>query len=133
MLAGLNPDSPVWTVALTCFVIGLGLGWVASPTLIAAQSSVDWAERGVVTGSNMFARSMGSALGIAVFGAIVNGSLGHSVGGHVSSTASGIPLSVLDAALHKVFLTSGLLAVLLVVAVLLMPRRSALSPSESAT
>ena len=115
LLASLNPDSPVWTVAPTCFVIGLGLGWVASPTLIAAQSSVDWAERSVVTGTNMFARSMGSALGIAVFGAIVNGSLGQTVGGHASSTASAIPVHVLDPALHKVFLASGVLAMLLAV------------------
>jgi EmrB/QacA subfamily drug resistance transporter len=133
LLANLNPESPIWAVALTCFVIGLGLGWVASPTLIAAQSSVDWAERGVVTGTNMFARSMGSALGIAVFGAIVNGSLGQPVGGHASSTASGVPVSVLGPALHTVFLASGVLAILLTVAVLLMPRRSALSPPESAT
>ena len=133
LLAGLSPDSPIWTVAVTCFVIGLGLGWVASPTLIAAQSSVEWAERGVVTGTNMFARSMGSALGIAVFGAIVNGSLGQPVGGHASSTASGIPVNVLAPALHTVFLASAVLAVLLTVAVLLMPRHSVLSPTESAT
>ena len=43
-------DSAVWQVAVCCFVVGLGMGLVASPTLIAAQSSVGWAERGVVTG-----------------------------------------------------------------------------------
>lgn len=61
------------TTALACFVVGLGLGLVASPTLIAAQSSVPWSERGVVTGANMFLRSMGSAVGVAVFGAVANG------------------------------------------------------------
>ncbi len=60
-------------VGLCCFVIGLGLGLTASPSLIAAQSSVEWKERGVVTGANMFARSIGSAVGIAVLGALVNG------------------------------------------------------------
>ncbi len=129
LLANLQPGSSVWSVALSCFVLGLGLGWVASPTLIAAQSSVAWAERGVVTGTNMFARSMGSALGIAVFGAIVNGSLGVSAGGHGSSTASGIPVGLLDPALHTVFLASGVLAVLLAGAVLLMPRHTVISPT----
>ena len=61
-----------WTTAIACFVVGLGLGLVASPTLIAAQSSVAWTERGVVTGANMFLRSMGSAVGVAIFGAIAN-------------------------------------------------------------
>ncbi len=66
-------------VGTSCFVIGAGLGFVAAPALIAAQSSVDWGERGVVTGANMFARSMGSAVGVAALGALVNGILrGHS-------------------------------------------------------
>ncbi|MBN9325908.1 MAG: MFS transporter, partial [Cellulomonas sp.] len=56
----------VLVVGLTCFVVGLGLGLVAAPSLIAAQSSVGWGERAVVTGANMFARSMGSAVGVAV-------------------------------------------------------------------
>jgi MFS family permease len=59
-------------VAAICFVIGAGMGLLAPPTLIAAQSSVQWNERGVATGTNMFARSLGSAIGVAVFGAIAN-------------------------------------------------------------
>ena len=63
----------VLAVGLACFVIGAGLGLVASPSLIAAQSSVGWNERGVVTGANLFSRSMGSAVGVAALGALVNG------------------------------------------------------------
>ena len=62
--------------AIACFVIGGGMGLLAVPTLIAAQASVEWAERGVVTGNNMFARSLGSAIGVAVFGAIANSIFG---------------------------------------------------------
>jgi MFS family permease len=114
----------VWQVAATCFVLGFGFGLVISPTLISAQSAVDWQRRGVVTGTNVFARSMGSALGIAVFGAIANSSLHQQVGDHISSTASGIPASVLEPALHKVFLAAGVVAVLVAAAVLIMPNRS---------
>jgi EmrB/QacA subfamily drug resistance transporter len=121
----LGPHSSIWQVGLTCFVIGLGMGWVASPTLVAAQASVDWEVRGVVTGTNMFARSMGSALGIAVFGAIANAGLNVGVGGHGSSTASGVPVSLLDPALHHVFLTAAVAAAGLVLAVLAMPRTPA--------
>jgi len=92
--------------------------------LISAQSAVDWERRGVVTGTNVFARSMGSALGIAVFGAIANSSLSQGVGGHISSTASAIPANVLEPALHKVFLAAGVVAVLVAAAVLIMPNRS---------
>jgi EmrB/QacA subfamily drug resistance transporter len=60
-------------IAVVCFVLGFGMGLVASPALVAAQSSVEWGERGVVTGTNMFARSVGSAIGVAILGAIANG------------------------------------------------------------
>ena len=66
----------ILTVGVCCFLIGLGMGLVASPSLIAAQSSVGWGERGVVTGTNMFARSVGSAVGVAALGAVVNARLG---------------------------------------------------------
>jgi EmrB/QacA subfamily drug resistance transporter len=128
LLVLLSADSSVWEVAATCFVIGLGMGLVASPTLIAGQAAVEWSVRGVVTGTNMFARSMGSAVGIAVFGALANASLAASGGGKVSSTAAGTPASALDPALHTVFVGSAAVAVVLLVAVLLMPRTPAHQP-----
>lgn len=65
-------------VALACFFVGLGLGLAVTPSMIAAQSSVQWNERGVVTGANLFARAIGSAVGVAVFGAIANAVIGHT-------------------------------------------------------
>src|SRR5690606_13576889 len=72
----IDAQSPLWQVAASCFLIGSGMGLVATPTLIAAQTSAEWSERGVVTSANMFARSLGSAVGVAVFGAIVNARIG---------------------------------------------------------
>ena len=111
-------------VAGSCFVIGLGMGLVASPSLIAAQASVDWAERGVVTGTNMFARSIGSAVGIAIFGAVANGIIS-SRGGEadpraVTAGASGVFIAVL------------LAAVLTVLAALFMPKVRAEAATEPA-
>ena len=124
MLWLISPQSSVWQLAATCFVVGLGLGLSAAPTLIAAQSAVDWSRRGVVTGTNMFARSIGSALGIAVFGAIANASLSTRIGGH-ATTAASIPPEALDPALHQVFVGSAVVAALLLVAVAIMPRTPA--------
>ncbi|WP_433874083.1 MFS transporter [Sinomonas atrocyanea] len=103
----------VFLVAASCFVTGLGMGLVASPTLIAAQASVDWHERGVVTGTNLFARSIGSALGVAVFGAVANAVYARGAADHATAVvpaSAAVFLSVLGAAL------------LAVVAVLAMPR-----------
>jgi MFS family permease len=124
----LSPESSIWQVAATCFVVGFGMGMSASPTLIAAQSSVDWERRGVVTGTNMFGRSMGSALGIAVFGAIANAALTSRTGGRLSTTTDGIPVGVLDSALHNVFLAAAVMAVVLAIAVALMPKTRAGQP-----
>ena len=63
-LALLARTPSVAAVAATCFVTGLGMGLIASPSLIAAQASVSWEERGVTTGANLFARSIGSAAGL---------------------------------------------------------------------
>jgi MFS family permease len=114
-LALLAHRPSVAVVAATCFVTGLGMGLIASPSLIAAQASVAWAERGVTTGANMFARSIGSAVGAAVFGAVANGVVaasGRPPTDPVAATDSGA----------AVFLAVLVAAALTVVAGLLMPK-----------
>ncbi|YAL84706.1 MDR family MFS transporter [Dermacoccaceae bacterium W4C1] len=111
----------LWLVAFGCFVVGIGLGFIASPTLIAAQASVDWSARGVVTGTNMFGRSLGSAVGVAIFGAIANAALGVRVGGH-QVTPDSVDPDRLAHAVHLVFVGSVALAVVMILAVAMMPR-----------
>jgi EmrB/QacA subfamily drug resistance transporter len=117
LLLLLDESSSVFQVGATSFVIGLGMGFTAAPTLIAAQSAVQWQQRGVVTGSNMFFRSAGSAVGVAVFGALVNATLG---GSEVESDR--VAPEALTTAVHHVFLGTTMLAVAMLAAVLLMPR-----------
>lgn len=117
-LTSVHPS--VFFVAASCFVVGLGMGLVATPTLIAAQSSVAWSERGVVTGTNMFARSIGSAVGVAVFGAIANAIILSSAGAEGASGAHS-PGAV-QAASTAVFTSVAIVAALTIVAGLAMPR-----------
>ncbi len=67
-----HADSGVWRVAVASFVIGIGMGWASVSTVVAIQSDVEWRDRGVATGTAMFLRSLGSAVGIAVFGSVFN-------------------------------------------------------------
>lgn len=110
----LGAASAVWQVAASCFVVGLGMGLIASPTLIAAQSSVGWSERGVVTATNLFARSIGSAVGVAAFGALANASLG------ATANAADDPAAV-AAASHDVFLATAVLAAAMFAAAWVLP------------
>ena len=107
-------------VAAACFVTGLGMGLVASPSLIAAQASVEWNERGVVTGTSMFARSIGSAVGVAVFGAVANAVFGTSGGPNQ-------PSAVVDAG-AAVFLAVLVATVLTALITTLMPKVRADDP-----
>ena len=110
----LGASSAVWQVAASCFVVGLGMGLIASPTLIAAQSSVGWSERGVVTATNLFARSIGSAVGVAAFGALANASLG------ATANAADDPAAV-AAASHDVFVATAVLAACMFAAAWVLP------------
>ena len=91
LLLTVDGDSSVLHLAAACFVMGIGFGYVASPAVVAAQTAVAWSRRGVATGANMFARSVGSAVGVAVFGAVVNSDVSEPLGAarpdieHVSS------------------------------------------------
>jgi EmrB/QacA subfamily drug resistance transporter len=115
MLLLLDGDTSVWQVGATSLVIGFGMGLTVSPTLIASQSSVGWQERGVVTANNMFLRSVGSALGTAVFGAVANATLR----GSDADPAKLVP------AVHHVFIGVLAVAVVIAVAAALLPRRAA--------
>jgi len=142
----LGAGSSVWAVTACCFTIGVGLGLVSSPTVVAAQSVVGWERRGVVTGTNMFSRSLGSAVGVAVLGAVANAVLSHRYAGApnglglptnangtsaILEPGSSAPPAVhefvrlaLSDATHYVLVALAVVAVLMIGAVLLMPRRT---------
>jgi EmrB/QacA subfamily drug resistance transporter len=116
-------QSSVLHLAGACFLVGLGLGFIASPTVVAAQSSVDWTTRGVVTGATMFARSVGSALGIALFGAIANAAVARRVSGSHPDLQH-LSARVLEPSIHEVYIGAGIAAIVMIGAIALLPRRT---------
>jgi EmrB/QacA subfamily drug resistance transporter len=112
VLTVLDPAGSLWHVAAGCVLIGFGMGWIAAPALVVAQSSVAWGERGVATATNMFSRSVGSAVGVAVFGAMVNA----VAGAHPSP-------ALLATGVHRVFVGILVIAVSMAVLELFMPVR----------
>jgi len=105
----------VWLVALICFVSGAGFGFSAISSLVAAQASVGWSERGVVTGTQMFFRSIGQALGAAVLGAIAN-SVILGLGGDETDAGT------MAAAAGAVFVATAVVAAVLLISAIAMPR-----------
>ncbi|WP_414683699.1 MFS transporter [Microbacterium sp.] len=124
VLALLGHSPSVVSVAVVCFFIGMGFGYAAVPSLVAVQSSVDWSERGVVTGSNMFARSMGQSLGAAVLGAIANAII-FDLGGDAHDPHTIVVAST------AVFAAVAVIAVGILAAAIVMPRRVELAVARS--
>ena len=121
-LLTVDHDTTIWGLGLPCFVMGLGFGLSVSPGVAAVASAVSWEARGVATGANMFARSVGSAVGVAIFGAVANAVVASRLDGDVPALEQ-VPAAVIEPALHTVFVVSAAIAVLLLAVVPLMPRR----------
>ncbi|WP_443022619.1 MDR family MFS transporter [Sinomonas sp.] len=63
----LTADSPLWVPAAIAVFFGMGLGCCMQPLVLAMQTSVPLKDMGVGTSTAAFFRSMGGALGTAVF------------------------------------------------------------------
>jgi EmrB/QacA subfamily drug resistance transporter len=70
LLSRLSEDLPVWQTSVDALVLGFGLGMVMQVLVLAVQNSVDYEYLGVATSGTTLFRSIGGALGVALFGAI---------------------------------------------------------------
>jgi EmrB/QacA subfamily drug resistance transporter len=122
LLLTVDPASPVLQLAAACFVVGVGLGFVASPAVVAAQSSVGWDRRGVVTGVSMFSRSVGSAVGVAAFGAVANAAVAARIGA-THPNLEELSAAILDPAIRRVFLGAAVAGFLLLASTAFMIKR----------
>ena len=64
----------VWA-GIGSFFIGIGMGMTSTAFIVAIQTKVNWEIRGIATATNMFMRSIGSALGVAFFGGMLNNTI----------------------------------------------------------
>ncbi|UYO03987.1 MDR family MFS transporter [Paenibacillus sp. PSB04] len=103
-------------------LIGLGMGFIATPSTVVVQSVVGWEKRGVANASSMLARALGQTVGIAVFGTIYNQ--------YVTIIGSKTELT---AGMHAVFLFMLGIAIANLLAVLFLPKhRQVMTQQHSA-
>ena len=70
MLSRLSLESYQWQTSLDALWLGLGMGMVMQVLILAVQNSIEYKYLGVATSGTMLFRSVGGALGVALFGAI---------------------------------------------------------------
>jgi MFS family permease len=68
-------------LVVSSFVSGAGFGLNTTSMLIAVQSSVLWAERGIATASVQFFRNMGNSMAAAILGAVLTATLAPALAG----------------------------------------------------
>jgi EmrB/QacA subfamily drug resistance transporter len=112
LLSRMNASTSQATASLLLVVFGLGFGMVTQVLTVAIQNSVDRRDLGIATASANLFRSLGGAVGVAVYGAIFGGRLDAA-----GTTQS--PESVAHA-LQTVFLVAAPIAALGVLVVLFL-------------
>jgi EmrB/QacA subfamily drug resistance transporter len=141
LLTRLDTSTSEFETGVCMVFIGFGVGVCFLTTILASQNSVDLPRMGVATGLVNFTRQLGGALGVAVAGAVMLTSLTSRLadlfpGQHIpagallsAQTAKAFPAETQDAvrgafahALHLVFVTMFVIAIVGAFTTLLMPR-----------
>lgn len=139
MLALVGRSSSLQYLIVSMVVLGIGNGLVSTPYLVAVQNAVPWKRRGVATSSSQFFRTIGGAIAVAAFGAVVNANLHARMGtafnansaldpslrARLSADALDRVQAALASGLHVVFLICAGMAMVGLAIGLLFPHGSA--------
>jgi MFS family permease len=144
LLVAMDPGrGPLWAGS-AAFLTGLGMGFGNTCVILAAQSSVPFRQRGIATSMGLFMRMLGQSVGAALFGGILNFSLAWRLPGAgdvverlmepseragLGEAAIARLSAAVAAALHQVYLVTGLLALAALALALLFP--AGISPHHS--
>jgi EmrB/QacA subfamily drug resistance transporter len=120
LLALVRADSPTLLLPAAVGMLGLGLGFVSTPLIVAVQAAVPWQRRGVATSSQQFFRTIGGALAVGILGAVLNANLAeHGIARLAQDAlepATRATLSAADVARASLGLADGLQRIFLVLA-----------------
>jgi MFS family permease len=71
LMSQLTVDTPLWLAGVFMFITGAGIGMVMQVLILATQNAVPYDDLGVATSGATFFRSLGGAMGVALFGALL--------------------------------------------------------------
>lgn len=94
LMSTLTQTTPFWQLAIFAILIGMGLGLSMQTIVIALQNAVKPQELGIATSSNTFFRSIGSTIGVAVFGAIYANRLANYMPQEIAKLAKSNPAAL---------------------------------------
>ena len=71
----MRPEFGPWWAAGSSFFIGVGMGLTSTAFIVSIQAAVSYEQRGAATASNVFMRNLGSTIGVALLGSVMNTTL----------------------------------------------------------
>jgi len=80
LLSTMTSHTTQLQVGLYMVTLGVGMGLMMPTLMTAMQNAMDRRDMGIATSVSQFARSMGGAIGVAIFGAIMNNRLAYFLG-----------------------------------------------------
>jgi EmrB/QacA subfamily drug resistance transporter len=126
LMHGIQPGDS-WTTLLAGFIVaGIGIGFVNPPLATAAIGVVEPRRSGAASGINSTFRQVGTAVGIAGLGAILQSELSHSLGAR-SFAAPGAGSAYIDALNHLLLVGAAVAFVGGALALILVRRRDFVS------
>ena len=147
LLSRITLETPASTASLYMLLLGLGLGMVMQILVMAVQNAVAYEQLGAATSGTTLFRSIGGAVGAALFGGIFNYTLQTKISATLPEAAAKLTdpaaiatlseplrstyLELFVESLHPVFLTAALLAFvafLLSFAIEEVPLRTSIEP-----
>jgi EmrB/QacA subfamily drug resistance transporter len=93
LLSTITKDTAYWIIGIYAYLFGTGLGLAMMTIVTPVQNSVEMRDMGVATSTITFGRSLGGAIGAAMFGAILTSRLAvylaEELAGSVAATTGG--------------------------------------------
>jgi EmrB/QacA subfamily drug resistance transporter len=76
LFSTMDSGTPLWVTSLYMVVFGLGFGVISPVLMIAVQNAVERRDMGTASAAAQFFQALGGSIGVAVFGAVLNGHVG---------------------------------------------------------
>jgi MFS family permease len=101
LLSTLTETTPFWELSIYAIMIGFGLGLSMQTIVIALQNSVEMKDMGIATSANTFFRSIGSTIGVALFGSLYASRLSINLPKNIEQLAATNPAAMVGATPEK--------------------------------
>lgn len=102
LFSQMNTSTTLFEVTRNMIIVGVGMGLLQPVMTLAVQNAIPRTRLGVGTGAVTYLRSMGSTLGVAIIGAVVNNTVTTELAKRLPAEANSLPKKLDPAIIQQV-------------------------------